>query len=373
MIFVNDLWTITGVPEWMGHAEAGEDRMGLSDWVFAGFLFIVGLSIPYAIEARKRKGESSLAILWHILQRSFALLAMGFFMVNLENVNQELLTIPKYAWQLLMASAILLIWNQYPNSKAFDKIPQWVMQTSGVLILLIIAFIYRGGTVESPEWMRTHWWGILGIIGWSYLISALIYLVIGRRFAAILIITLLFYLLNALEFWKPFGMPINIKIVVSAAHHACVLTGALITLIILQFGDNRRHEKVIAIITLMAGLLIVFGLVTRPEWGISKIRATPSWTSISNGISILTFVILYVITDLYKKTSWASWVSPAGRSTLTCYLVPYFYYAFLVISGVYLPDMLRTGVVGILKSFLFAWLIVFITGMLEKIHVKLKI
>ncbi|MDZ7604609.1 MAG: hypothetical protein U5K79_03260 [Cyclobacteriaceae bacterium] len=35
MIFVNDLWTLEGVPQWMEHAKATEDRMGLSDWAFS--------------------------------------------------------------------------------------------------------------------------------------------------------------------------------------------------------------------------------------------------------------------------------------------------------------------------------------------------
>ena len=66
MIFVNDLWTLHDIPEWLLHAKADEDKMGLSDWVFPGFLFIVGLSIPFAITARKKKGDSGLLILKHI-------------------------------------------------------------------------------------------------------------------------------------------------------------------------------------------------------------------------------------------------------------------------------------------------------------------
>ncbi|HCO86188.1 MAG TPA: hypothetical protein DIT95_22020, partial [Arenibacter sp.] len=31
MIFVNDLWSLTGVPDWLGHTLAEEDGMGFSD------------------------------------------------------------------------------------------------------------------------------------------------------------------------------------------------------------------------------------------------------------------------------------------------------------------------------------------------------
>ncbi|MGV3599658.1 MAG: heparan-alpha-glucosaminide N-acetyltransferase domain-containing protein [Dyadobacter fermentans] len=47
MIFVNDFWTLEGVPEWLEHSKAEEDAMGLSDVVFPAFLFIVGLSIRH--------------------------------------------------------------------------------------------------------------------------------------------------------------------------------------------------------------------------------------------------------------------------------------------------------------------------------------
>ena len=57
MIWVNDFWSLTGVPKWLGHAAASEDYMGFSDIIFPLFLFIVGLSIPLAIENRMAKGN----------------------------------------------------------------------------------------------------------------------------------------------------------------------------------------------------------------------------------------------------------------------------------------------------------------------------
>ncbi|MDR3134206.1 MAG: DUF5009 domain-containing protein, partial [Prevotellaceae bacterium] len=56
MIFVNDLWTISGEPDWIGHAESHQDFLGLADVVFPCFLFVVGMSIPFAIERRFSKG-----------------------------------------------------------------------------------------------------------------------------------------------------------------------------------------------------------------------------------------------------------------------------------------------------------------------------
>src|SRR5690349_1646170 len=79
MIFVNDLILDSRVPDWLEHAKEGEDRLGFADTIFPAFLFIVGLSIPLAIRHGRERGLSHAATVWHILRRSFALLAMGFF------------------------------------------------------------------------------------------------------------------------------------------------------------------------------------------------------------------------------------------------------------------------------------------------------
>ncbi|MCK7535323.1 MAG: hypothetical protein MZV63_32240 [Marinilabiliales bacterium] len=48
MLFVNDL-NMDVAPAWLGHMKADFDGMGLADWVFPGFLFMVGMAIPFRI------------------------------------------------------------------------------------------------------------------------------------------------------------------------------------------------------------------------------------------------------------------------------------------------------------------------------------
>jgi len=373
MIFVNDFWTLTDIPEWLGHAKVNEDRMGLSDWVFPGFLFIVGLSIPFAIQARTNKGDAKFQIFWHIIQRSFALIVMGFFMVNLENINGDALPFSKYIWQLLMALAIVLIWNVYPSHKAIKNIPSWVFQVAGVVILIFIGFVYKGGTIENPTGMTPHWWGILGIIGWAYLLCATIFLIIGNRILLITLVLIIFHLMTVMEFATLFGLRIPFKFVVSASNHVSVVSGILATLLYVNFGKRNQASRFIGLLVAFAVLSFVYGFMTRPEWGISKIRATPSWTSICVGISVISFIGLYIISDLLKKTSWANYIKPAGRSTLTCYLVPYFYYPIMMLLGIFLPDFLKTGNIGIMKSLVFAYLVIYLTGLLERVNIRLKV
>src|SRR4051812_44669882 len=131
MIFVNDLGTLKNIPGWLEHTQAAEDGMGLADTVFPAFLFIVGLSIPFAIGNRWSKGDSQKTILGHILIRSFALLVMGFFHVNLENYNNEAALLSRPIWEILLTISFFLIWLDYAPSLSKQK--KAMLQGAGIL------------------------------------------------------------------------------------------------------------------------------------------------------------------------------------------------------------------------------------------------
>ncbi len=372
MIFVNDLWTLKNVPGWLEHAAANEDALGFSDVIFPAFLFIVGLSIPFAIDNRRRKGNSDGKILYHILVRTFALLVMGVYMVNLESINEELMPVSRNVWQLLMAFAIFFIWNNYLRQDGKTMRKEHVLKSIGILILVFLAVVYRGGTAENPEWMKPHWWGILGLIGWAYLMGAVIYLVAGRKPWVITAVWVLFILLNVQEFDPLPGMP-AIRLIVTASMYAATFGGMVASLLYMHYKNKGNAVSFLYPVLLLALVMIVLGLILRPEWGISKIRATPSWTTICLGISFGMFGLLYYLSDIRKWMGWARWLGPAGTSTLTCYLIPYFHYALLSITAIYLPVALRTGGIGIIKSLLYAFMVIQFTGLLGKANIRLKI
>ena len=88
MLFVNDLFT-PNVPAWLTHAEADFDGMGLADWVFPGFLFMVGMAVPFAIQSRLKKGHTTVQILSHIIIRTISLLFIGVLMLNASRLNPQ--------------------------------------------------------------------------------------------------------------------------------------------------------------------------------------------------------------------------------------------------------------------------------------------
>ena len=76
MVFVNDLGP--AAPSWMHHIQPPDaDGMTLADVVFPWFLFIVGVSIPLALERARALGVPGWKQFAHILLRTAGLLIWG--------------------------------------------------------------------------------------------------------------------------------------------------------------------------------------------------------------------------------------------------------------------------------------------------------
>jgi len=125
MIFVNDADGTTNIPGWIGHVESKTDGLGFADTIFPAFLFIVGLSLPFAIKSRIKSGKSFLSILFYILTRSAALLIMGVFHVNLDEYNGHIALLSKPMWAILATTAFFMIWLDYPET--FGKVKKYTL------------------------------------------------------------------------------------------------------------------------------------------------------------------------------------------------------------------------------------------------------
>lgn len=370
MIFVNDFWTLEGIPHWLGHAEAQEDRLGFSDVIFPAFLFIVGLSVPIAIDNRLKKGDSAWVIQQHILWRAFALLSMGFFHYNLENYSHQAL-LPKGVWEILITIAFFLIWMDYSQWKERTST---IMTFAGLLLIIGLVIVYKGNYEHGP-WMQPGWWGILGLIGWTYLVVSTVYLWSGGKLRIQYIafaVCVLFNCLSAagtLDFLS--GVKQYVWFVGDGSMPAMAMAGIITTMAYRNYGIKSRSFLVFVVIS--SFVLIAFGFSTRSVWEISKIRATPSWATICTGISIITFAGIAFITDIQGWTKWYVFIKPAGVVTLTCYLLPYIHGGLFQLADVQLPLFLRTGWVGLMKSMIFSLLIIAIAGWLHKRKIALKV
>ena len=282
MIFVNDLWTLKGVPNWMEHSKTFEDFMGLADVVFPCFLFIVGMSVPFAIQRRVEKGDSNFKIASHIGIRTFALLLMGIFTVNLGSLDAKLTGISEPVFEILMVLGFFLCWNVYPIGK--EKRKQFIsigLQTLGFIVLIALAYIYRSklGSDGQVHWLRIKWWGILGLIGWAYGLTALIYLFIKDNIILIAFAWLFFTAFNLAGHAGIFGMHSDISpielIPGNGAFQSFALAG-LIGSLVINYSPSFFLKRMSLLFGLGTGMLAIW-FVFHHWFIISKNLATPVW------------------------------------------------------------------------------------------------
>jgi predicted acyltransferase len=373
MIFVNDLWTVRGVPQWMLHVAPKVDGIGLSDIVFPAFLFIVGLSLPLAIDARRKKAQSDTELVVHVISRAFALIVMGLFLVNGEYINATATGMSRQAWYVICCLCFILIRNAYPAN--FPKKWSRMLQAAGILTLIVMAYIYRGGKDEEPTLFRQHWWGILGLIGWAYLAAGLITVASRGKIAVVAAAWVFFSCLSMLHHAKiiPASLYTIPEPIIGGTLTALVLGGVLTMMVFRAYAADGQYGKLYALTAAAIVILCVLSVITRPYWGLAKLGATPAWLFLCSAFTLIGLLIVHWITDIKGKANWLSFAKPAGTDTLLTYLMPYFAYAIAKVSGLALPDILLTGGAGLLKCLAFALLCVWMTRMLSAAGVRLRL
>lgn len=372
MIWVNDLWSLNQIPAWLEHVPPGVDGIGLADIVFPAFLFIVGMSLPYAIQARRHKGATDTALVGHVISRSLALLIMGVFLVNGESINQLATGMSRGVWYTLSSLSFILIWNAYPKTKA-KRIAN-LSKGVGITGLLILALVYRGGDQILTRF-EPQWWGILGLIGWSYLAAALVTVFARNRLPLLVLAWVAFVLLSMAN--QADLLPAVVHVIPDAISGGTLvgltMGGVVMSTIFQRYHNQGNTSRMTLVFLLVSAVLIGLSVYTRQFWGLSKLDATPAWLFLCSAFTILAFTALYWLTDVGGKANWFSAIKPAGTDALLCYLMPYFIYALVALLPLHVPEVLLTGGIGLFKSFLFALLCVWIAGLLNKVGVRLAL
>jgi predicted acyltransferase len=352
MIFVNDLGP--GAPSWMHHIQPpGADGMTLADVVFPAFLFIVGVSIPLAFQRARAAGKPTWALFSHILIRTAGLLFMGVIVYNSEDSQ----TRGQPLWGVLAFIAIILAWCDVPREHTARRTVLTVVKALGIAGLVVLLSLYRRepgtsevpflGRIEGWAWMRTGWWGILGLIGWAYLTVATLTLLLGRRrewlMGALAILMLLHLAMRRGGLFirlddKPWlGEAVQpLKVLAEGVKSidqyislgdalgslaAVTMAGCLLGTILRRDSDIVTHrDRLSWAATFTVGLLLA-GLVTDPFEGINKVAATPTWCFWSAALTCATWMLLYRFIDMAGYRGWSILVRPAGANPLVAYFL----------------------------------------------------
>ena len=364
MIFVNDLHGVRGLPWWTYHARKEQDVMTYVDMVFPVFLFVLGMSMPLAINQRLKKDPALARLILHILLRTAALLVLGLILANADGHR---------VWALWCLLGAMLFLNVYPASERYRTLFP-VLKYGGLALVAVMLLLFRRTTPDGQAaWLDFGYWEILGIIGWTYLGVSLLYLLTRKWKVAPLVwfVVLLGFNVLSVGPWLPFPahLPMYLWPFNNGAF-ALITMGGLVTSGIFLDGEEARPFGKRAIPALLFGAATIVGAWLLTPFGISKIRATPTWCLYSVGASVLIFTLLYWICDVKKQTGWSWFVRPAGVNTLTTYLLPDLY-AFAI--GSIAAAQFRVGWLGVGKSVVFTAFILAVAGVLTRWKVRLQL
>ena len=332
MIFVNDLSSVHSLSKWTYHMPENVDAITYVDMVFPAFLFIVGMALPIAVRQRLKR-DPSVASLWlHVVLRAISLLVLGLILANAENGDATRMHISHNVWALLALAGAILLWNVYGG---LNRRLVWALRGSGAALIVLMFAIFRRATPEGEAWIDFSYPEILGLIGLTYFAACLLYIPLRRWRLAPIACLVAMVLFNAAcianwipaSRWSMYLWPFG-----NGAMVSLVMAGVVTSLIFVEEHRWTRPWQKIQLGLLMALVCLFVGWGLIPL-GISKIRATPTWSLWSIAASCALFSALYWICDVRKQTRWAWLLRPAGSNTLLTYLLPDFFYYLAGLLG----------------------------------------
>ena len=329
MVCVNSLGYMNGTPWFLLHAPEHADYISFADLVFPAFIFMMGVSIPFAVERMLTKGKSVAGIVLHILQRGISLLFCGVLVMNAEEIfSEELSHMPYYLWSLPVTLGILFLFSDTSGMKWLGSHRNWRigLRLTGAIIIAVMLVLFRGAN-ESGDvvWMTTGWWGILGMIGWAYMAAGLSYLFLRKWFAALLALPVLMTVLYMGIFHGPLGF-LNafnqyFRIGELLGSHASIAAAGVIAGVLLCRAPSAIKKNA-GWISLMGLVLYGAGSLLRPLHGANKDDGTAAYCLISAGIVALLFAAVYYLLENRRIMTLLNPVVVVGTNPLLAYFAP---------------------------------------------------
>ncbi len=407
MIFVNDVAGVERAPSWLKHVGVNADAMTLPDAVFPAFLFIAGMSVPLSLQRASASGRTQVRLVGKVLVRTFALLVMGVMMVNGENHN------PWYrgSWGLLAYLAMILAFMAPPRDPARGRKAWLAARVIGIAALIALALTYRthkglplvlGPLLVSDDtvWLRHSWWGILGLIGWAYLVASLLYLAFGRRrewlIGAAAVLALLYVAEDKGLFsrvdtraWLAWAAPVirqvesvfdwvssHVSVGSSLGSLASIsMAGCCLGSIVAPNSGVRTHGERLRWAVVFGLWLAVAAVLFDPLFGINKIHATPAWCFICAFLTTVTWVVLYWLMDVRGHRAWSVVVRPAGVNPLLAYILHPMLYLIAGLTGIplwFYKSQDLPVFVNILGCLMMAFFVVGVTGLITRLGYRMK-
>ncbi|MBX9627508.1 MAG: hypothetical protein K2X82_27150 [Gemmataceae bacterium] len=277
----------------------------LHDLIQPSFSFLVGVSLPFSLAARRARGQSTGRMALHAVWRAFLLIALG---TVLRSHNQ---TVPNYGF----IDTLCQIGAGYPFLFLLALRPvrdQW-LAVAAILVGYWALFAlwplpgpnYPWAAVGvSPQWLEQH--GFTGFAAhWSKNANP------GHEFAV--------WFLNLFPREKPFTHDGGGYVVLNAVPTLATMTLGLIAGGVLH-GDRSAWGKVGWLAAAgVVGLAAGYGLGAAGVCPVVKRIWTPSWVLFSGGWCFLFLAGFYAVNDVRGWRRWALPLVVVGANSIAAY------------------------------------------------------
>lgn len=278
--------TDSGVLDWISYQchHAEWDGFRFFDLIFPLFLFIAGVSFPFSLDKRRKKGELKRKIYNHIFKRGLILVALGvvyngFFKLDFENLRYaSVLGRIGLAW---MFGALIFM-----NAGRI-----W----TGIWVLGILLGYYAALTLIPVPGFGAGDLSMEGsLVGWVDRA-----LLPGSLYRGV---------------HDPEGILSTIPAIANAL--LGMLTGELLRI---RSAKPGRYAR----LAIMAGsgtALILLALLWNLDFPINKNLWTSSFVLLTSGLSLLLLSFFYLVTDIWRLRSWAFVFVVIGLNPITIYM-----------------------------------------------------
>jgi hypothetical protein len=272
--------------------------------------------------------------------------------------------------------------------EGWGRRPRPWLRAAGLALLAFVALAYRAPDATGLVQLRPFWWGILGLIGWAYLGAAALYLVVGDRPAVLTGLVALYGCVALADAAGGFGRPTVPGPIVGpilGTHGMTVLAGALLGVLMRRHLSGGGSPWRFAAQALgyaaalgVAGLLLHTLSDVHPAFQVSKIRATVPWGLFSAALTCAAWAAVFVIADALGGRRWPRSLTIAGENPLVAYLMaPFLLSLFALAAPVvggnpYAALGASTGI-GLVRSAVFAWAVVRLSGFLRSKGVRIQL
>jgi len=292
--------------EWVGCA--------LHDMIQPSFTFLVGISLPFSLASRRRRGQSVWRMTWHALWRSMVLVGLGIFLRSLGR-SQTYFTFEDTLTQIGLGYFFLFL---LANLRVRY---QW-------LALAVILVGYWFAFVLYPAPGPGFDWQSVGVpADWPHHLQGLAShwdknSNLAWAFDA--------WFLNLFPREEPF-------VYNGGGYSTLSFIPTLGTMILgliaggwLQSERMPRQRLGLLFLAGATGIAIAWLLNFSGLCPIVKRIWTPSWTLFSGGVCFLTLATFYAVIDVGGLRRWAFPLIVVGMNSITAYLMEWLAVPFLI-------------------------------------------